>query len=148
MSLRRVADFRFVQTFSCEERSNIFQALHCILDWRLESKDFSMGDDSCQDTLSTKERKEVNTNSLIKKEKGAPGRLLHQLSLQLLVLAQVMISHFVRWSPVLGSLLTVCSLLGILSLSLSLSLSLYLSLSESLLLSAPPLLLLPSNINK
>ena len=38
-------------------------------------------------------------------------------------LAQVMISPFVSWSPTLGSMLTVRSLLGILSLPLSLPLS-------------------------
>ena len=50
---------------------------------------------------------------------GAPGGL-SQLSIQLLILAQVMISRFMNSSPVLGSVLTVQSLLGILSPSLCL----------------------------
>ena len=78
---------------------------------------------------------------------GAPG-WLSWLSIQLLILAQVMILQFMRSSPELGSVLTVQSLLGILFLplstspllsltfflsgSFSLSLSLYLSLSLSL----------------
>ena len=41
---------------------------------------------------------------------GAPG-CLHQLSIWLLVSAQVMISQFMGLSPVLGSALTVWSLL-------------------------------------
>ena len=54
---------------------------------------------------------------------GAPG-WLSQLSLQLLILAQVMISQFMGSSPASGSVLMVWSLLGILCLSLSLSASL------------------------
>ena len=50
---------------------------------------------------------------------GAPG-WLSQLSVQLLVSTQVMISWFVSSNPALGSALTVQSLLGILSLSLPL----------------------------
>ena len=45
---------------------------------------------------------------------------LRQLSVPLLVSAQVMISRFVGSSPTLGSVPTVQGLLGILSLSLSL----------------------------
>ena len=44
---------------------------------------------------------------------------LSQLSVRLLILAQVMISRFVSSSHVLGLVLTVQSLLGILSLLLS-----------------------------
>ena len=51
-------------------------------------------------------------------ERGVPGRL-SQLSVQLLISAQVMISQFVRSSPTSGSVLTVQRLLEI-SLSLSL----------------------------
>ena len=61
-----------------------------------------------------------------------------QLSVQLLILAQIMISWFVSLSPALGSALTVWSLLEILSLPLSLPLpwlALFLSLSLSLSLS-------------
>ena len=47
---------------------------------------------------------------------------LSQLSIQLLILAQVMISWFVSSSPTSGSELTVQNLLGILSLPLSLRL--------------------------
>ena len=50
---------------------------------------------------------------------GAPG-WLSRLSVQLLVLAQVVISWFVSSNPTSGSVLTVRSLLGILSPSLSL----------------------------
>ena len=50
-----------------------------------------------------------------------------QLSTWLLILAQVMISQFVRSSPAGASVLTAWSLLGILSLSLSLYLALSLS---------------------
>ena len=49
---------------------------------------------------------------------GVPG-WLSQLSIQLLIEAQVMISQFVESSPVLGSALAEWSLLGILSPSLS-----------------------------
>ena len=49
---------------------------------------------------------------------GAPG-WLSQLSVRLLILAQVMISQFLSSSPTLGSMLTVQSLLGILSRLLS-----------------------------
>ena len=48
---------------------------------------------------------------------GTPG-WLNLLSVQLLILAQVMISQFVSSSPASGSVLTVRSLLGILSPSL------------------------------
>ena len=56
---------------------------------------------------------------------GAPW-WLGQLSNQLLILAQVMVSRFMRLSPASGSVLTAWSMLGILSLlclhpSLSLS---------------------------
>ena len=54
---------------------------------------------------------------------GAPG-WLSQLSILLLILAQVVISQRVGSNPALDSVLTVQSLLGILSLSPSLSLSL------------------------
>ena len=54
-----------------------------------------------------------------KKKTGVPG-WLSQLSVRLLILAQVMISRFVGWSPVSVSVLTAQSLLGSLSLSLSL----------------------------
>ena len=54
-----------------------------------------------------------------KKEAGVPG-WLSQLSILLLISAQVMISRFVSSSPESGSVLTVWSLLGI-SLSLPLS---------------------------
>ena len=47
---------------------------------------------------------------------------LRQLSVWLSVLAQVMISRFMSWSPMLGSMLTVQTLLEIHILSLSLSL--------------------------
>ena len=64
---------------------------------------------------------------------GAPG-WLSQLGVQFLILAQVMISWFVSLSPVLGSVLTVQSLLRIFFLPLSapplLTLSLSLSLSK------------------
>lgn len=75
LSLRRVADFQFVQPFSCEERSNNFQALDYVftvsiqLHWKPECKDFSMGNDSGHDNLSPKESKEEVNNSLCKKEK-------------------------------------------------------------------------------
>ena len=72
---------------------------------------------------------EVNdhtTHLLIRNKCGAPG-WLSWLRLGLLVLAQVMISLFVRSSPASGSTLTAQSLLGI---------------SRSLSLSAPPLLTL------
>ena len=49
---------------------------------------------------------------------GAPG-WLSWLGVQLLVLAQVMISQFVSSSPASGSVLMAQSLLGILSLPLS-----------------------------
>ena len=48
---------------------------------------------------------------------GAPG-WRSQLSIQLLISAQVMVSWLMGSSPALGSVLTVQSLLGILSLSL------------------------------
>ena len=48
------------------------------------------------------------------------GTCVAQLSIWLLISAQVMISRFVRLSPTSGSALTVWSLLGILSLPLSL----------------------------
>ena len=56
-------------------------------------------------------------------KKGAAGapEWLSRLSVQLLVLAQVMISWFMSLSPALGSVLTVQNLPGILSLPLSLS---------------------------
>ena len=65
---------------------------------------------------------------------GAPG-WLSWLSVQLLVLAQVVISRFVSSSPTLGSMLTAQSLLGILSFPLSAPplLMLMLSLSEKIL---------------
>ena len=53
-----------------------------------------------------------------KKGGGEPG-WLSQLSVGLLVSAQVMISHFVGSSPASSSVPTVQSLLGILSLPLS-----------------------------
>ena len=53
---------------------------------------------------------------------GVPG-WLSQLSIRLLISAQVMISRFVGSSPTLGSALTVWSPLGTLSLSLSLCLA-------------------------
>ena len=56
---------------------------------------------------------------------GAPG-WLSWLSTQLLILAQVMISHFVRLSPTLGSVLTAQNLL-----SLALCPSRTLSLSQN-----------------
>ena len=46
---------------------------------------------------------------------GAAG-WLSELSVRLLISAQVMISQFSRWSPVTGFVLTVQSLLGILAL--------------------------------
>ena len=49
-------------------------------------------------------------------------RWLSQLSVRLLVSAQVMISWFGSWSPTSGSVLTVRSLLGILSRLLTCSL--------------------------
>ena len=52
---------------------------------------------------------------------GVPG-WLHQLGVQLLVSAQVMVLRFVSSSPTWGSVLTVWSLLGILSLPVSLPL--------------------------
>ena len=57
-----------------------------------------------------------------KKESGGPG-WLSQLSVQLLVLAQVMNLHFVSLSPASGTVLTMQNLLGILSLPLPHSLS-------------------------
>ena len=68
---------------------------------------------------------------------GAPG-WLSWLSVQLLISAQVMISWFLRSSPMLSFVLTAWSLFGILSLSPfisvppSLSLSLSLSLSDTI----------------
>ena len=50
--------------------------------------------------------------------RGAPG-CLSRLSVQRLILAQVLISQFVSSNPKTGSMLTSQSLLGILSLSLS-----------------------------
>ena len=74
-----------------------------------------------------------NKQTLKKKERvvnpGAPG-WLSQLSIELLVLAQVMISWFMRSSPTLGSVLTLQSLLGIPSLSLSLLLPCLQSVSQ------------------
>ena len=74
------------------------------------------------------------TEPLLKKERGleekverVPGWLI-QLGIQVLISAQVRISWFVGSSPVLGSALTVQSLLGILSLSLWPSPALSLSL--------------------
>ena len=61
---------------------------------------------------------------------GAPG-WLSQLSFQLLVLAQIMISQFVGASPMLGSVLTAWTLLGILSPSPSAPPPLVLALSKS-----------------
>ena len=55
-------------------------------------------------------------------KKGAPG-WLSQLTVRLLVLAQVTILQFIGLSPTSGSTLTVWSLLGIFSLFLSLSAS-------------------------
>ena len=52
------------------------------------------------------------------KVRGASG-WLSRLSIQFLVLAQVMISRFIGSSPASGSVLRERSLLGILSLSLS-----------------------------
>ena len=57
---------------------------------------------------------------------------LDQLSVQLLISTQVMISQFVGLSPVLGSALTGWSLLAILSLSVPQPLPCWLSLSPSL----------------
>ena len=59
----------------------------------------------------------------VKRATGAPA-WLSQLSVWHVILVQVMISRFVRLSSVLGSVLTLRSLLGILSPSLSASLSL------------------------
>ena len=56
---------------------------------------------------------------LLKKTLGVPGGL-SQLSVRLLVSAQVAISQFVGLSPASGSMLTVWNLLGILSLPFSL----------------------------
>ena len=67
---------------------------------------------------------------------GAPG-WLSQLSVQLSISAQVMISRFVGLSPTSGPVLIAPSLLGILSPSLSVPPLLTLSLSLS-----------PSKINK
>ena len=63
---------------------------------------------------------------------GAPGWLSH-LTVQLLILAKVMISRFGRSSPASGSALMAWSLLGILSVSLSLcpSPASFLSLSQT-----------------
>ena len=60
--------------------------------------------------------------------RGAPG-WLRRLSVQLLILAQVMISRFVRSSPRSGSVLPGQSVLRVLSLSLPLLHSSVLSLS-------------------
>ena len=65
--------------------------------------------------------------SVGKMDLGAP-----QVSVGLLISAQVMISRFVRLSPESGSLLTVQSLLGILFLPLSLPLPHACSLTPSL----------------
>ena len=62
-------------------------------------------------------------------EMGAP-RWLSQLSVQLLVLAQVMISQFMSLSPVSGSVLMACSLLGMPALSAPTPLILSVSLSK------------------
>ena len=61
---------------------------------------------------------------------GAPGGL-GQLSVPVLVSAQVTISRFVGSRPASGSVLTVQSLLGILSLSLPLPCLCSLSLSQN-----------------
>ena len=55
--------------------------------------------------------------------RGLPG-WLSQLRVQLLISAQVMISWYVGWSLVLGSVLTSQSLLGVLSLCPSYALAL------------------------
>ena len=60
----------------------------------------------------------------------APG-WLSWFSIQLMVSAQVMVSWFMSSSPTSGSVLTVCSLLGILSPSLSAAPLLALSLSQN-----------------
>ena len=60
---------------------------------------------------------------------GPPG-WLSQFSVWLLILTQVIISRFMRWSPALGSVLTAQSLLGIPSLPLSAPPLLMLSLSK------------------
>ena len=55
---------------------------------------------------------------------------LSQLSVQLLISAQLMISQFVGWSPASGSGLAVQSLLRILSLSLTFPCSLFLKTNQ------------------
>ena len=71
---------------------------------------------------SIKTKNFCSTKNTIKRFKtqaiGAPG-WLNQLSIHLLISAQVMISQFVSSSPKSGFALTVRRLLGILSLSLS-----------------------------
>ena len=83
--------------------------------------------------------KTENMDGVIKEKPASRIRIKHislkvpgwlrQLSIQLLVLAQVMISRLVGWSPTLGSVLIARTLLGILSLLL------FLPLLDSCLLS-------------
>ena len=63
----------------------------------------------------------VENANIFKINSAVPG-WLSRLSIRLLISAQVMISRFLRSSPVLGSVLTAWSLLRIFSLPLSLSL--------------------------
>ena len=79
----------------------------------------------------------VNNKKKATMRPGAPGKL-SQLSVQLLISAQVTISQFMRSSPALGSALTAWSLLRIVSLpsvslpcSCTCALSLTLSLSQN-----------------
>ena len=76
----------------------------------------------------------MSSISPTKLKKNSWGAWVAQLVKQLLISVQVMISQFVGLRPMSGSVLTACSLLGILSLSLSLSLSLPLPHSHFLAL--------------
>ena len=69
--------------------------------------------------------------TIIKKTRGAPG-WFSQLSVQLVVSSQVIISQFVSLSPASSSTLAKQTLLGILSLPLSLPLPCSFCLSLSL----------------
>ena len=81
--------------------------------------DFSSGHDHTVMRLSPESGSVLSVEPLkILSLHGAPGWLI-QLSVQLLILAQVMISWFTGSSPALGFALIVWSLLGILSPPLS-----------------------------
>ena len=63
----------------------------------------------------------ILSSTIKNKEVGRPGGL-RQVSIWLLILAQVLMSLFMSWGPVSGSALAIWSLLEILPPSLSLPL--------------------------